>query len=255
MRGWLVLIIVAAWMPSQEASQTELSVEEIVVRHLEALGGSEKIGAIESLQMKGTYVYNGMEHVIVSYHKVGRKRREDIDGLQIWGTAVKEGHKVARGTNGSEVWNKDESRPPEYQAIPSARAALTLEEADLHGALYRYREKGHRVELTGRGNVDGTPAYLLKLTLVSGVVQTWYIDTESFLVLRKEVVGEEEERDLERPRAWHYDDYRPVNDVLMPFWVYVEEPLFAREYIYETIEANVAIDDALFEPPPGATKR
>jgi hypothetical protein len=38
----------------------------------------------------------------------------------------------------------------------------------------------------------------------------------------------------------------------MPFWVYVEEPLFAREYIYETIEANVTIDDAIFEPPPGS---
>jgi hypothetical protein len=255
MRGWLVLMVVAGWVPMQEVSKPELTVEEIVGRHLEALGGSEKIGAIESLEKTGTYVYNGMEYPIVSYHKVGRKCREEIDGLQIWGTAVGEGLTVVRGTNGSVVWNKDESRPPEYQAIPSARAALVMEEADLHGALYGYRGKGHRVELAGRGEVDGTPAYLLKLTLASGVVQNWYIDLESFLVLRKEVVGEEKERDLERPRAWHYDDYRPVNGVLMPFWVYVEEPLFAREYIYETIEANVNLDDAIFEPPPGSFNR
>ncbi len=68
------------------------------------------------------------------------------------------------------------------------------------------------------------------------------------------MAGEEGERDLERPRAWYYDDYRPVNGVLMPYWVYVEEPLFSREYVFEAIEANVPIDDAVFEPPPGAAQ-
>jgi hypothetical protein len=85
----------------------------------------------------------------------------------------------------------------------------------------------------------------------SGLVQSWYLDVESFLVLRKDVEPEDE-RDLERPRAWLFDDYRPVNGVLLPFWVFVEEPLFSREYLFETIEANVEIDDALFEPLPGA---
>ncbi len=66
-------------------------------------------------------------------------------------------------------------------------------------------------------------------------------------LLRKEMAGEEAERDLERPRAW----YRPVNGLFMPFWVYVEEPLFSREYVFETIEANVPVDDTVFEPPPG----
>jgi hypothetical protein len=39
----------------------------------------------------------------------------------------------------------------------------------------------------------------------------------------------------------------------MPYWVYVEEPLFSREYVIGSIEANVPIDDAVFEPPPGAS--
>ena len=68
------------------------------------------------------------------------------------------------------------------------------------------------------------------------------------------MAGEESERDLERPRAWFYDDYRPVNGVLMPFWVYVEEPLFSREYVLESIEVNVPVDDSIFEPPPGANQ-
>ena len=62
----------------------------------------------------------------------------------------------------------------------------------------------------------------------------------------------DEAREYELPRAWQYDDYREVDGVMLPFWVYVEERIFAREYIFETIEVNVAIDDALFEPPEGA---
>ncbi len=240
--------------PSPAESQTELTAEEIVQRHLEAVGGSEKLAEIEESQEERTYVYNGMEHPMVSYHKTGRKCREEIEGLRLWGTDVWEGHTVTRGTNGDRAWWKDESRPPEWARIPAEDAQLALEGADFHGALFDYKTKGHKVELAGRGDVDGTPTYLLKLTLASGIVETWYLDLESFLVLRIEVVAEEKRGSagLERPRAWQFDDYRPVNDVLMPFWIYVEEPIFAREYIFETIEANVSIDEALFEPPAGS---
>ena len=62
---------------------------------------------------------------------------------------------------------------------------------------------------------------------------------------RKEVVSERTEGKsrlaaYERPRSWHYDDYRPVAGVMVPFWVYAEEPIFNREYIFETIDANPA---------------
>ena len=37
----------------------------------------------------------------------------------------------------------------------------------------------------------------------------------------------------------------------LPFYVQVEERLFAREYIFDEIEANVAVDDGLFNQPAG----
>jgi hypothetical protein len=95
------------------------------------------------------------------------------------------------------------------------------------------------------------------VTLASGTVQRWFLDQETFLVVRKEVVSEKTEGDppyagYERGHSWFYDDYRSVAGVMTPFWVYVEEPLFNREYIFDTIEANVTIDEGLFEPPPGS---
>ena len=254
MCGWLILAALAGLFTCRAASGPERTVEEIVALHLEALGGSQQIAAIRSVKKTGTYIYNGMKHPIVSFHKAGRKSREEITGLRLWGTSVWEGHTVVRGTNGAVAWCQDDSRPQEWQPIPAARAKLTLEEADIHGALYDFRNKGHRIELIGRGNLDGTPAYLLKVSLASGPVETWHLDLKSFLVLRIEVETDKAERDLERPRAWHFDDYRPVQGVLMPFWVSVEEPLFSREYTFKTIEVNIDMEDSLFEPPPGAIR-
>jgi hypothetical protein len=234
-------------------AQSEPSASEIVARYVDALGGEQALRSLETLRKKGRYVYNGIEHGIVSYHRRGGRSREEIDGLQIWGTGRREGTVVVRGTNGALAWNLDESREPRWAAIPSDRAAITLADADLEGALIHAETKGHRVELLPRGAVEEKPAHRLKVTLASGLEQIWFLDVETFLPLRKEMAGEEKERDLERPRAWFYGDYRRVNGVLLPYWVYIEEPLFAREYLFETIEANVPIEDGLFEPPPGAS--
>ena len=81
-----------------------------------------------------------------------------------------EGHTVVRGTNGSVAWAVDESRPEEMRRIPAANAVLIIEEADLHGALHDAAKKGHRLKLAGHGDVDGTPAHLLELTMASGTV-------------------------------------------------------------------------------------
>jgi len=250
MSRWLAPMMVAAALgPWLRAEPPALTAAEAMRRHVEALGGRERIAAIHSLKKTGRYAYNGLEHPLVSYHKPGRRCREELEGLRLWAESTWPGHKVLRGTNGRVAWIEDESRPAEYRSISPERAALMLEEADFQWALVE--AEGRQVELLGRGEVEGTPTHRLRVNLAPGLSIDWHLGLDSFLVLRKEVVAERD-RDLERPWAWQFDDYRPVNGVLMPFWVYVEEPLFARDYLFETIEADPEIDDSLFEPTPGA---
>ena len=257
MRPLTLLLALSVLASPSPAADAELTLDQILARHLEAVGGTEKLAALRTLKKTGAYAYNGHEHALVSYHATEGKCREEIEGLRQWGASYWEGHTLLRGTDGTVAWAVDESRDEEMRSIPSSTAASIIDEADVRGALFDHEKKGHQVRLAGPGDADGTPAWLLEVTMASGAVQKWYLDQETFLVLRKEVVSEETEGEsrfaaYERPRAWHYDDYRLVDGVMMPFWVYVEEPLFNREYIFETIEANVALDDALFEPPPGS---
>jgi hypothetical protein len=249
MHGWAWLALLAALVqPAPQATPLPI-LEDLVRRHLEALGGRERILAIRSLKKTGTYAYNGLEHPIVSYHIVGLRSREEIQGLVQWGTSVQAGQTVLRAVNGTQGWISDGSRSPALQQLAPEATDLMLAEADIQSPLLDHASKGHEVVLAGAAEVDGSPAYRLEVTLATGITQSWYLDAESLLVVRKEV--ELPGRDLERARAWVYDDYRPVNGVMMPFWIYVEEPIFAREYIFDAIEANVEIDAALFEPPEG----
>ena len=66
-----VALLVAASQPSRE-----MSAEDVVRRHLEALGGEANIRALRTLKKTGSYVYNGHEHRFTSYHASGRRNRE-----------------------------------------------------------------------------------------------------------------------------------------------------------------------------------
>jgi hypothetical protein len=247
-------LVMAAAASSYGPQPEEVTTEELIRRHIEAIGGEERLRALRTLKKTGAYVYNGHEHGLVSFHAEGRRSREEIDGLRIWGTGVWEGHTVVRGTNGSVAWNEDASRSSEWREIPKVRAQLALDDADIHGSLLDYTEKGYSVAYDGLGELDGAPVHRLKLTVAPGLTQVLFIDVETFLLRGKELVDDGLARDLERPRAWFFDDYREVNGVLLPFWVYIEETLFSREYVFDSIEGNVAVDDAVFEPTEEATQ-
>ena len=249
----LAVALTLAIAASAGAQETvELTADEIVRRHVEALGGEDALRALTTLKKTGTYVYNGHEHPIVSYHKTGKRSREEIEGLRLWAAQFAEGNVVRRGTNGSAVWLEDPSREERWLEIPERREALTLEDADLHGSIVDYAAKGHRITYEGMGELDGTSAHRVRIHLASGPEQLLYFDPDTFLLLGKEIEGEQRD-DLELPRRWFYDDYRAVGGVQVPFWVFVEEPIFTREYTYDAIEANVPLEDSLFEPPPGAS--
>src|SRR5690348_10226564 len=54
----------------------------------------------------------------------------------------------------------------------------------IDGALVDYESKGNTVELIGKQDVDGVPAYKLKVTKKSGTVEYDYIDAKTFLPIK-----------------------------------------------------------------------
>jgi outer membrane lipoprotein-sorting protein len=88
-------------------------------------------------------------------------------------------------------------------------------QADLDGHLVDYAAKGTKIDVEGIENVEGQPAYKLKLTLKRGQVLHEWVDKTSFLEVRIEGTPR---RIDGRPRAVlvYLRDYRKVDGLAIP---------------------------------------
>jgi len=104
------------------------------------------------------------------------------------------------------------------------------------------------VELIGKEDVDGSPAYKLKITRKGGSVEYSYLDAQTFLTVRSTSKRVQMGQDLELES--NLGNYKPVNGVMMPFSIDQKnagKPLM--QFTIEKYEVNIPADDTLFRMP------
>jgi hypothetical protein len=62
-------------------------------------------------------------------------------------------------------------------------------EMDCTSPLFNYAAKGHKAELIGKEDVEGTECYKIKLTLKSGGDATYFIDAKTSYLIRESRTG------------------------------------------------------------------
>jgi hypothetical protein len=124
-----------------------------------------------------------------------------------------------------------------------------VEQADIEGPLVDWKAKGHRLELAGRGPIDGHDAWKLKLTLRSGAVRFEYLDVTSFARLRSESTRLVRGRPLQLQTT--FSDYRKKGGVLFPYRIDVTAVGRPQRVsiTVKKVEVNPHLSDALFEMP------
>jgi hypothetical protein len=222
---------------------------DLVDRFTEAMGGIEAMRALQSIRKTGNYVYNGLEHPIVVRQRRGTGSREDVEGLTTWGTETVRGTTAIRAFDGKHAWTGQRGETLETRAMPEGESVGFILDADIEGSLIDYSAKGNTVEVVGSATVEGTPAVQVAVTMPNGTSEQWYLDASSLLPLMK--TTEVADSEYKAAMTWYFDDYREVGGVQMPYYVLVEERLFSREYLFDSIEVNVEIDQALFTQPEG----
>jgi len=219
--------------------------DEIIGKYIKAVGGLDKIQAVQTLRRRGKYVGGGgFEAVILQENKRDRSVREEfsLQGM----TAIdaydgKTGWKI-------EPWNG--KKDPE--ALGEEEMKGIVDDGDFDGPLVGYKQKGYKVEFAGMDKFEGTDTYKLKVTKPNGDTYTYYLDTEYYMAIKidtKRIV-----RGEERFYEAALGDYKLVNGWYLPYSVEtnVKGQTDKSKYIYEKIEANVTIDDNRFAMPKTA---
>jgi hypothetical protein len=215
----------------KQSSGVMPTVDQILDKYVQALGGAKALQAQTSLVMKGTITVPaiGAQGTIEIYTKAPNKELTELE-LPIIGTS-------RTGFNGTLAWEEEGGVVNDLPNYPKRDADFYLP-LKLH-QLYP------KLELKGKEKIGNAEAYILEAPR-NGNPKRWYFDATSGLPLRKE------ERDASGKviAREDYADYRSVDGVQIPFIQSgIDES--QAEYVikFSEVKHNVQIDDAKFEKP------
>ena len=242
LRRTLMGIALTALLAPMAMAQT---VDEVIAKHIEAQGGLDKIRAVKSMKMTGKMLMGGgMEAPFTQMAKRPKMTRVEF---------VFQGMTGIQAYDGKNAWmvmpfmgKKD----PE--AMPEDQAKMMDDQADMDGPLVDWKEKGSKVELLGKEQVEGADAFKLKVTKKDSTVTTFYIDAESYLQIKQE--GKRKVRGTEVEGETVLGDYKEVNGMMMPFTMEsgAKGSPQKQKIVIDKIEVNADLPDSLFLLPAGA---
>jgi len=243
MRKLLGLGALAAALAMPAAAQT---VDEIIAKNIEAHGGMAKLKAMKSIRMSGRMTLGGGIEAPMTIEVV-RPSSMRLE-LTVQGMTMIMAYD---GTTGWQVIPFTGSTDPQIMSADELKDAE--EQADMDGALVDYKEKGHKVELIGKENVEGADCFKLMVTKKNGDVQYYFIDSDSYLELRTE--GRRKIRGTETEVETSLGDYKDVgNGVILAHAISggAKGSPQRQNIIIDQVEVNPAIDAARFKMPAKA---
>ena len=209
--------------------------DEIVNKHIEAIGGADAWKKVNSMVTTGTLTVQGAEIAISLTVLNGKGSRQDITAMGM------NGYQIVTPTQG---WN---FMPFQGQKAPEPITADDLKEAqdelDVQGSLVDYKAKGHTIELLGTDDVDGVDAFKLKETLKSGKTQTIFIDPKTYYIIR--VISKQKANGNEVDVTTNVSNYQKLPEGIM---VPLSIGLPFGEMIISKVEINKPIDENIFKP-------
>jgi len=237
---WMKTLALAMLVASPLAAQT---VDEILDKHFAALGGKDKIAAVQSAKIHAKQVFGPQEvPATISWKRPSKIRMEfTLQGLT--------GVQAYDGTNAWMVMPFLGKNDPE--AMTGDDLKDIIDQADMiEGPLFNYKEKGNTVELLGKEAIEGTDAWKLKLTQKNGDVSTIWLDADAYLQIKSE--GKRKRGDQEMEFEQSYGDYKEVGGILFAHSI-ESKPKGAPQgatITLESIELGVDLPDSLFVMPP-----
>jgi outer membrane lipoprotein-sorting protein len=217
------------------------TVEEIIAKNIQARGGLEKLQAIKTLRMTARFAQGGFRATYVQENKREDKVREEL---------IVQGMAQVRAYDGKTAWQIDPfegRKDPELMSQDDSKPLLL--DADLEGQLVDYKQKGYVAELIGHDSVEGTDCYKIKLTLKNADVRYFYLDADSYLIIKVET--QTKVRGAVKYQDTMLGDYEQVDGVYFPYSIETGETGSQERtrLTVEKIEPNVLLDDSQFSLP------
>lgn len=231
-KATFLLIAVVLLFTSVLQAQT---VDEIINKHIEAVGGKEKLSQVKSLYKENSMEVMGNQAPVVEYLLEGKgyKSETEFNGTKIINCYTDKAGWLVNPMAGSS----------DAQPMPEEVYKASKDNIYIGGALLDYAAKGYKVELAGKE--DNT--YKLKVTGTASE-SMYYIDATSYYITKNTSKGEMMGQTVELTTT--YSDYKKTDfGIVLAYTKNIDLGGFAMSSKVNKVEVNKEIDPKIFEMP------
>ncbi|MCX6217935.1 DUF4292 domain-containing protein [Spirosoma sp.] len=200
MKKQLITLVALVAIPALSFAQTA---DEVIAKHLTALGGADKIAAVNTMDLEQSMSVMGMDLTSKSTYVIGKSMRSDISvmGQQI--TTVIDGDK-GWAINPMQGGNTPQDMPAE-----AMKASKNLTEPQVLQLAYVKVNK-YPYELVGKEKFNGKDAFNLKVTRPEGAF-SYFVDASTYQLLGLKGISPQGEVSAV------FSDYKAQDGITMPY--------------------------------------
>ena len=234
----LALLLTAALLVPGSYIMSQ-SLDDVLKEYFSATG-QDNLLKVNSQKLTGKIIQSGIQIPFIQMAKRPAKVRiegtfQDLTFIQTFNGAEGWSVNPFAGVTEPQPMSADDIRNMKYQA-------------DMDGILWNWKEKGYNVTLDGKEDMEGTACYKIKLQTKAGDTFTYYLDSDSYIILRLNtkmmMMGNEMETDT------YYSNYMMVEGIAIPGNIDTRmKGQLIMTMTIEKVELNTELDDSLFEKP------
>ena len=222
------------------AAASAMDADELIAKHLEAIGGEKNLRAIESVKATGKFMTQGMEIPFTMTHKRPNRMRLEA---QVMGMTMVQCYDGERGWAVNPMTGSEDPQP--MSEIEEKGFKL---QADMDGLLVDYADKGYTVEYLGEDEVEGTAAHKLRLDTGEDIVLEYFIDNDYVLIIKQDSKLTFEGNEIES--STNKSDYQEIEGMVVPFAIETRRgDAVMNQIMIETVEYDVPVDETIFVMP------
>ena len=222
--------------------------DEVIEKHLAAMGGRATLEKVKSRRTTGTVTVSTplgslpgtIETLNEAPNKVRMSMKLDLSAMNLGQDVIDQRFDGQSGiTMDSLQGNRD---------ITGAQLDL-MKASSFPSPFLNYKAAGATVELTGKEKVGDRDAYVVILKSGNGPAPRLYIDAQTYVPIKSVITVNVPQlgRDLEQTSE--FSDYRDVDGMKIPFEVKQVSDIQTLTVKLTKVEHNVEVDEKLFSKP------
>jgi hypothetical protein len=212
------------------------NLDEIVNKHIEAIGGKANWDKIKNLKMECTMKAQGADIKInvCQVDKVASRQDVELMGMK--------GYSIITKTEG---WNY---MPFQGQTKPEAMTADDVRNAqddlNIRDEFLTYKELEKKIEYVGKDDIEGLECHKIKMTDKNGQETTYFMDSDSYYVIRQVEKVKANGKEMENTTS--FSNFEKRNEGIV-YPMAIAGGWGAMDIV--KLEFNVPIDENLFKLP------